>query len=162
MTFPRSLIPLVASLAACSAGNPPPEGFVEACYGGDWNKRMVGLAPVWSADLTIDDDDLPTLRTVFAGIAAEYSVKHYDVGEKFIEVRPIDIYLCSEEGLFISATKLGRRSPIKPVMINIFVYEPDYKWEPIGQDLRLALVAKWPESLDETPSRTSELGNSLL
>jgi len=123
---------------------------------------MVGLSPSWSVDLYIDDEGLPALRAVMANVAAGYPVKYYDVGEKFKEIRPIDIHICSEDGLFISATKLSRTSPIKAVMIDLFAYEPGYEWESIAEALKSALLARWPENLDESPSRTSELRSSLF
>ena len=123
---------------------------------------MVGLSPTWSANLYIELEDLPTFRKVIAEVAASYPVKHYDVGDKFMDIRPIDIQICSEDGLYVSATKLGGSTKVEVVMIDVFVYESNYDWEPIAAAMESAIIARWPEDFDNRPSRTTDLRNSLL
>ncbi len=157
-----SALVLAIFASACSPSYPPPEGFVDACYGGDWQENMVGLSPVYSADLNITDENAVDFRKVFADVADGFPVEHFDVGDKFGGVRPIDIDICSENGLFISAIKLGHSTGTEEVMIDVFVYKPDYEWQPIVESIESAINARWPDQLDTSPTRTTNLRKSPM
>lgn len=164
----RATILLAGLLAACGSGREPPEGYVEACYGGDWNKYMVGKSPVYSVILDIDKSEWHKLATFLQAYSSREGLTHFDTSEESNALSMLYISLCSEHGLWVHADKRiwhfeGREehSPL-PLMVSVVVYANPDKWAHVPSDLDSELKKMWPGKVNSEHGIESSLRNSLL
>ena len=165
----RSLpVLLILGLAGCGGSSTAPEGYIEACYGGDFGRHLSGKSPVYLANLSVDEAAWPRLTEILTTIAATHNVRLFNDTRRTDGLRMIHISLCSEGGLFMTADKrdwfdAGRPvfSP-RPLMVTIFEYRSDKDWRPLIRDVDASLRAEWPSLLDTSPEVEVRLGTSLL
>ena len=155
-------------LSGCSPGNKPPEGYVEACFGGNFAKNLSGAEPIYSATLNIDESQWTKLTEILKLVSDKHGLRFFNDTRHTESLKMISISLCSERGLFLNADKRiwhfeGQKpdSPL-PLRVNIFAYRNSETWTVLAKEVDRLLSKEWPKVLDNKPKITTQLRNSQL
>ena len=160
-------LPLVL-LAACSGASTAPPGYIEACYGGDFDKTLVGQAPLFSGQLNISESEWPRLAKVLLDISNRRQLKFFNDTRDEPDIRMINVSLCSRDGLFMYADRRifldgkGHVTMDSPLTVAVFAYKDRDVWTAFSNELKKALDAEWPGRLTSDPHVQIRLKNSLL
>ena len=153
-------------LYGCSPGHKPPEGYVEACYGGNFAKNLSGAEPIYSAELDIDDSQWPKLFEILKLVSDKHGLRFFNDTRHTESLKMISISLCSERGLFLHADKRiwhvegQKQDSSLPLMVNIFTYRNSESWTDLAKEVDRILSKEWPKALDNKPKITTQLRNS--
>ena len=137
-------------LSGCSPGNKPPEGYVEACYGGNFAKNLSGAEPIYSAALDIDDSQWTKLTEIMKVVSDKHGLRFFNDTRHTESLKMISISLCSERGLFLHADKRiwhfeGQKPDSSlPLMVNIFTYRNSESWTDLAKEVDRILSKEWP------------------
>jgi hypothetical protein len=158
----------LALLASCSGSGTAPPGYIEACYGGDFGKTLVGQAPLFSGQLNIAESQWPRLTQVLVDISNRRQLKFFKDTRDGPDLRMINVSLCSRDGLFMYADRRifldgkGRVIIDNPLTVAVFAYKDRGTWTAFSKELKDALDAEWPGRLTSDPHVQIQLKNSLL
>jgi hypothetical protein len=164
----KFLLILLVVLVGCSSENEPPEGYIDECYGGDWQQNMVGINPTYSVVLDIEKKDWPKLTALFKRFSNEHGLKYFDGSEETSALSMVYISACSNNGLWLHADKRiwsfdGQKdhSPL-PLMVSVHIYSNVQNWKHIPKAIDSMLKNTWPNSVNSEHGYKSTLHNSLL
>jgi hypothetical protein len=142
---------IAAMLCACSPDYPPPDGFEEACYGGDFSRKLDGATPSFSMYLHATQKDWPEVARRIQQLGQQQALRYFDTSVRVAGLRMLSVHLCSPKGLWLNADKRlwdASPDPMPDEMpIHLYVYEEAFAWKPIAQQLEQSF-ADWP-----TPAR---------
>lgn len=131
-----------------------PEGYVEECYGDDFEKNMVGKPSSYSAILDLDQSEWGKLELVLEKFSNQNKLKIFKDIRNDEGLKMFNVSLCSSAGLYINADKriwnVGdgpERIPF-PLTIRVSVYKNDTKWSSIPNQLNKVLMDAWPDDLN--------------
>lgn len=164
----RALFIVLLLLGGCSPENQPPKGYVEACYGGDWNEKLVGKTPVYSAVIDVQKDQWSKLKVVLKKLATDNNLDYFDSSEESKSLSMLYVSACSKRGLWVhfdqrvwSFEGSEPHSPL-PLMASVYIYDNEEIWEGIPEALDGLLKSNWPGSVNTKHSYESSLRNSVL
>ena len=147
-------------LSACGAGYPPPDGFVDACYGGDFRTRLVdGGTLQFKMIIPATEGQWPELAAKLGEVAKANDLQVFDTSIARSGIRTFEVSLCTPKGLWVYADKriwtegTPDRDPAH-VPITLTQYEATYEWKPVAAAL-LNEFKEWPGGIrSEYPART--------
>ncbi|MCT7359924.1 hypothetical protein [Thalassolituus pacificus] len=164
----RSLFIFLLFLGGCGSGNEPPKGYIEACYGGDWNEKLVGKTPAYSAVIDVQKDQWPKLKVVLEKLAFDNNLEYFDSSEESKNLSMLYISACSNKGLWVHFDKRvwsfegsDPHSPL-PLIASVYIYDNEEIWKSIPEALDGLLKLNWPSAVNTNHSYESSLKNSLL
>jgi hypothetical protein len=149
--FRASTVALVVTCLcnACGAGYPPPDGYVEACYGGDFRANLMNGEPrKFEMRVAAEESKWPELRERLVAVAAAHGLETFDTSMASPGLRMFEVSLCSRKGLWVYADKrIWEKGPPdrEPGIVVILVsqYKTTYEWQPIASALTAAFE-DWP------------------
>jgi len=141
---------LALGLCACGPAYPPPAGFVEACYGGNFAKKLDGAAPKFTMHIRALQSQWPQLAQRFKAFGELHKLEFFDTSVNEPGLRMINVHLCSPSGLWLFADKRiwdGGVKDSKPdeVPIYLFQYAENYDWKTIATEFERSM-SDWPEA----------------
>lgn len=101
-----ALLLSVGLLCSCSPAYPPPAGFVDACYGGNFAKTLNGSTPKLYLRIHASPEQWPQLAERFRAFGTLHDLKFFDtsvINEPGL--RMLNVHLCSAKGVWLSADK---------------------------------------------------------
>jgi hypothetical protein len=134
---------------ACGAGYPPPEGYVEACYGGDFRANLMNGEPrKFEMRVAAEESTWPELRSRLVAVAVAHELEVFDTSMAPQGLRMFEVSLCSSKGLWVYADRrIWERGPPEhePGMVVIVLrqYKTTYDWRPVAAALEASL-GDWP------------------
>jgi hypothetical protein len=164
----KVIIIFVVLLVGCGSGREAPEGYVEACYGGDWKKYMVGESPIYTVTLDIDKAEWHKLTGIFQTYSNLKEIKFFDLSEESEGLSMLFLSLCSENGLWVHADKRiwsfdGEEDTSGlPLMVSVIVYANPEKWSQVSSEIDAELKKVWPKKVNSDHGIESSLRNSLM
>jgi hypothetical protein len=164
----RTLLLFITSLlAGCGSGYPPPEGFVDSCYGGNWNKNMVGKSPTYLVTLDIEQHDWVRLRNILNNYSKEIDVDYFDTSIEKGKTAILSLSVCSKDGLWIHFDKrrYGLEDPdvaTRPMNVSILIYSNPEQWKTVPKKIDELLRNAWPSKVNSDHGMKSTYGSSLL
>ena len=90
-------------LVGCKPSHPPPEGFVESCYGGDFAKHHNGNTPRISIRVGLAESDWPGLADSLRRYSVQHKLDFFDTTMRLDHVHALGLNVCSAKGVYISA-----------------------------------------------------------
>lgn len=145
-----------------------PEGFNDACYGGDFAKTLAGKSPTYSAVLDLEQPQWEKLNLVLNEFSTSHKLEFFDTGKNTDSLKMFSVSLCSKSGIYIHADKRvwsvsdnSKHSPL-PLMISVTIYDNDDKWTEISKELHSILLMHWGSKLNTEHSWKSNFKNSIL
>ena len=97
------LLGLSTFLLGCEPSHPPPEGFVESCYGGDFARHHDGNTPRVSIRIAIAENDWPGLAESLRQYGLRNKLDFFNTTLKRDHVHALGLNVCSPEGVLIDA-----------------------------------------------------------
>jgi hypothetical protein len=162
------ILALIVLLSGCGSGNEPPVGYIDECYGGDWNKNMVGRSPSYSVVLDLEKKEWPKLALLLKEFSVNHGLRYFDTSQESESLSMISVSACSKNGLYLHADKRiwnfdGKEShsPL-PLMVDVTIYSREKEWESIPDKLNEILVKEWPDLVNSEHGYKSSLQNSLI
>ena len=140
-------------LAGCGPVNPPPPGYVEACYGGDFRANIEGTRASQFIIVEAKESDWPRLAQDLSAAGQKLGLEVFNTSAHFDHVRTIEVHLCSKDGIWISADQriwtgknaeaanAGKNFGEVPIRVN--PYKPDYDWTRVSTELVRMLADSW-------------------
>ncbi len=153
-------------LSGCGLGTAT-EGFVDSCYGGNWNKNMVGKSPAYLATLDIEQHEWVRLRNMLNDYAKEIDVEYFDASAEKGKTAILSLSACSRDGLWVHFDKwrYGLEDPdvaTRPMIVSISIYSNPDRWEAVPQQIDELLRKAWPSKVNSDHGIKSSYANSLL
>jgi hypothetical protein len=136
-----SAVGLLALMVACKPAYPPPPGFEEACYGGDFRKHLDRQVPVLTVRIKANEQQWTALSNHLRAFAGGQRLSFFDTTLYLEHVHALGLSVCSSDGVDISVNeqhwKQGYfKDKFDPNHVNIRFYRyKDYKWHSLGDDL---------------------------
>jgi hypothetical protein len=140
---------IAACLWGCSPQYPPPAGFVDACYGGDFSDKLNGATPKFTMQIHASPGDWPKVAQRFEAFASVHDLKFFDTSvTDVVGLRMFTVHLCSPKGLLLSADKRlwenGPKDDAPNILpITLYVYDPSFDWLTAAQQFEQAF-SDWP------------------
>jgi len=142
-------------LAAC--GGPrdtAPPGYVEACYGGRENMPRYVAFSNRRVAITLDatEKDWPALTDIVKQVAAEHGLQVFDTSESGPHLRAVMVSACDPSGISLMLDKRIWTANPDPefqrgkVVVALYTYRPEARFEPIGDALVTKLQAAWKDN----------------
>ena len=153
------------TLGACQPAYPPPPGYVEACYGPDYGKRLTGPPASFTMRMAATEQQWPALSAKLKAFGAAHDLEVFDTSMNPEGLRMFEVSLCSAKGLFVWADKrlwegMPDRDP-DHIQILLFAYRGTYDWRKIAADLESSFH-DWPGTVEtaypESPARAPNKG----
>jgi len=146
----KFLTPLLIlfAVSGCEPDYPPPEGYVESCYGGDFREKLAGAKPELLISLELDVEHWPKLRRQLEKIAKESNVRFFYDDRDFGGLTMFNASLCSEDGLFMNVDKRiwsNSSASNLPMMLTIFTYKNKSRWVTFIEKVRSSMEINWKE-----------------
>jgi hypothetical protein len=139
--------------SACGPVNPPPPGYVEACYGGDFRENLEGSLPKRLIIVRAAEGDWPRLASDLTAAGKDMGLEVFDTSTSLDHVRTIEIHLCSAQGIWIRADQrkwLGEHAEsanqhrnFNEVPIDVRAYRNDFDWKSVSDELVRMLGKSW-------------------
>jgi hypothetical protein len=154
--FALSALALLPLAGACSPKYPPPPGYVESCYGGDFRANLNGNRPKLIMWVSADEPMWPQLTQTLMTFGMAHDLKYFDTAVKYSGLHMMSVSLCTSKGLWIYADKRiwdqGPRDPFPhQVPVLLYQYGQHYDWEPVStalehsfDDWPAAVRSEWP------------------
>lgn len=139
---------VLLSLSGCGPKYPPPEGFVESCYGDDFGENLAGSKPELTIRLELEVELWPKLRDQLQKIAMENNVRFFFDDHEYGGLTMFSASLCSEDGLYMNVDKrIWSKSevPSRPMMLTIFTYKNKSKWVSFTEKVKSSMEINWKE-----------------
>ena len=144
------LFSLCLLLQACEPIHPPPDGWVESCYGGSFRKTLNGSVPHVTIRLNVKESDWPKLHTDLSKVGHDLGLDVIDSSLNLSHVRVFGLGICSSEGLYIKAgaqiwTNRPGGSAYKGVNIGVHSYTDTFNWTKSAVALVEMIEEKWAD-----------------
>ena len=144
------LAPLTACwLWGCTPQYPPPAGFVDACYGGDFKEKLDGATPKFTMQIRATPADWPKVAQRFESFGSSHGLSYFDTSVTDVSgLRMLNVHLCSPKGLWLFADKRlwenGPRDNAPDEMpIFLYVYDSSLDWAKIAHQFEQSFN-DWP------------------
>jgi hypothetical protein len=146
-------------ISGCHAQYPPPPGYVDECYGGDFGGHLNGQTPKATLWVTADPGQWPQVKERLQSVGSTQNLKYFDVSvSDVVGLQMIGVSLCSSRGAYVSADKrLWNGDPIDHdphrVRIDIYQYSDKFNWSETLKSIE-ASFAGWrpPIEMQVSPS----------
>jgi hypothetical protein len=144
------LLLAAASVPGCGQpSHPPPEGFVESCYGGDFKKYLDGSGPRIAIRIPMTESVWPDLTESLRQFGAQHQLDFFDTSLRLNHAHVLGVSVCSPKGLDIYAADEVWKSDPKadgdPGFTTVFLYTyKDFDARAIGDALVAHLVQRHP------------------
>ena len=130
-----------------------PEGYIEECYGDDFEGNLVGKQDSYTAVLDLDQSEWGKLEITLEEFSSKNNLKLFKDIRDTEGLQMFNVSLCSSAGLYINADKriwnVGdspEHIPF-PLTIRVTIYKNDAKWRSIPNQLNKVLMDAWPDDL---------------
>jgi len=139
---------VLISLVACEPANPPPQGFVEECYGSDFREFHAGKTAEYGFAVESFEEDWPDLKSKLMEFAEKKGLTTFDTSTYAKHIRTIELHVCSQDGLWIAADQRNwlEGPSVEPdpgnVRITVNTYSKQYDWAQLSEDLERFLVER--------------------
>src|SRR5882672_2785037 len=144
-----AVLALVATLATgCKPQYPPPPGYVDECYGGDFRRHLNGLTPKVSVWVTADPGQWPQVKGRLKSVGSSQNLRYFDTSVTDMSgLQMIGVSLCSSRGAYVYADKrLWKDGPSDDdphrVRIDIYQYSDKFNWSDTLKSIE-ASFADW-------------------
>ena len=154
MTSPRLGILLFAWLvAACGPVHPPPEGYVDSCYGGNARHLKDGVLPKVFINVVAPEEKWPELATVVTEFGRAHGFDVFNTSETLPHVRMVSVSVCDAGGLMILTDErifrdIAREPDGDVVQTILYQYSPTYDWRPVAESLIEHFRHRWPTDVE--------------
>ena len=155
------LLLAAASVNGCGEpAHPPPEGFVESCYGGDFAKYRDGDIPRISIRIPMTENDWPDLTESLRLFGEQQKLDFFDTTLRLSYAHVLGLSVCSPKGLDIYAAdsvwKSNPNADYDPGYTTVLLYAyKGFDARAIGDALITHLVQRHPGA---TVQRTDAKG----
>jgi hypothetical protein len=153
------------TFAGCEPARPPPAGYVEACYGGDFRKNIEGTAPKRYIVVSATESDWPRLARDLTAAGRVLGLEVFDTSVTEEDIHTIEIHLCSKNGIWISADQRkwqgtyaesgNRFRNFSEVEITVNPYGKNFDWMPVSDELARTLGRSWQVNVQAHSPRTA-------
>lgn len=153
-----SSILIIFAISGCEPAYPPPEGYVESCYGGDFGEKLAGAKPELLIFLELDVEHWPKLREQLEKIAKENNVRFFFDDREYGGLTMFNASLCSEDGLFMNVDKRiwsSSNASNLPMMLTVYTYKNKSAWISFTEKVKLSMEANWKEYYVKNESEVS-------
>lgn len=143
-----SAILILFSISGCEPDYPPPEGYVESCYGGDFGENLVGAKPKLLISLELGVEHWPKLKGQLEDIAKENNVRFFFDDREYGGLTMFNASLCSEDGLFMNVDKRiwsSSKDSDLPMMLTIYTYKNRSTWGSFTKKVKSSMESNWKE-----------------
>jgi len=147
----RALLTVVAALPmlGCEPTYPPPEGFVESCYGGNFEKYLNGKIPRISIRMPLTESQWPDLEESLRQFSIQQNLDFFDTSLRLDHAHVLGLSVCTARGLQIHAAdsvwKAEPRADGDPGYTTVFLYSfKDFDASAIGEELVVHLQSLHP------------------
>jgi hypothetical protein len=148
-----------SSILGCGQpAHPPPEGYVESCYGGDFKKYHDGNGPRLSIRFPLTESQWPDLSESLRQFSAQQHLDFFDTGLRLDYAHVLELSVCSANGVLIyAADDVWKGKPdFDPGYTTVVLYTfKNYDARAIGDALVVHLQNGFP---DATARRTDAKG----
>ena len=139
------------AIVSCEPDYPPPEGYVEECYGDNFGKYLAGHSPKYHVLLNIETQQWPELRMQLEALSKQLEVVFF-YEDRFPNSELFIASLCSKAGLYMHADKRIWESDREeqrqePMSISIYAYHESFDWKPFVETVHSSLIQAWADSL---------------
>jgi hypothetical protein len=145
----RLSIPAAAIwLSACDPVNPPPAGYVDACYGG--KKYLIeGSVPEVTIRVLAPENKWRDLAALMSEFGKSEKLEVFDTSQAAPHVRTLEVSLCSSRGLMIYTNERiwreGSREPDGDAVVTyVYRYKNEILWREIAERLVTHVQSNWP------------------
>jgi hypothetical protein len=149
----------LCALTACGAGYPPPDGYIDACYGGDFRAKIMGAGTLqFTMRIAATESQWPELASKLGVVGRAHGLQVFDTSMTPAGLRIFEVSLCTPRGLWVYADKrIWAQGPPDhdPDHVSVILYQYDaaYDWEPVAAAL-LNEFKDWPGNIkSEYPAR---------
>ena len=126
MLRPMPLLVVAMSMMGCQPTYPPPEGYTESCYGGDFGKYHDGNIPRISIRIAMTESQWPALAESLRQFSVEQHLDFFDTTLDLTHVHALGLSVCSPKGVFIHASeqiwKSAPQSDGDPNHTTVYLY----------------------------------------
>jgi hypothetical protein len=146
------------AILGCEPEYPPPEGYVESCYGGDFREKLAGSKPELLIELELGVEHWPKLKGQLEKIAKENNVRFFFDDREYGGLTMFNASLCSEDGLFMNVDKrIWANSSVSklPMMLTIYTYKNQSAWVFFTEKLKSSMETNWKEYYVKNESEVS-------
>lgn len=156
-------ISIFFAIVGCEPDYPAPEGYVESCYGGDFEKKLAGSKPELLVMLELEVKHWGTLRGQLEELAKESNVRFFFDDREYNGLKIFNASLCSEGGLFMNVDKrIWSNSDVSnlPMVLTIYTYENQSTWGSFIEKVKISMEKNWKEYYVKNEAEVSlELSN---
>lgn len=138
----------VFTVSGCGPEYPPPEGYVESCYGGDFVEQLAGAKPELLIMLELEVEHWPKLRGQLEKLADENDVCFFFDDREYGGLTMFNASLCSENGLFMNVDKRiwsNSNASNVPMMLTIYTYKNKSTWVSFTEKVKSKMELEWKE-----------------
>jgi len=151
----RSWIPILAAsaLGACEPVHPPPAGYEQTCYGGNYRKTYVDSVTFVTFLVQAPERDWGELSALLTRYGRAQEVEVFDTSLVRDNVHYFGVSLCHDEGLFLYASKQNWVKSDSydphPDSVNIIVsgYANHDRWRSFAESFAKYLGENWRGSV---------------
>lgn len=127
-------------MVGCKPNYPPPEGFVESCYGGDFKKHHDGNIPRISIRIPLTESQWPDLGESMRQFGTQQNLDFFDTSLRLDHAHVLGLSVCSARGLQIHAAdsvwKSTARADGDPGYTTVLLYSfKNFDTRAIGETL---------------------------
>jgi hypothetical protein len=155
------LLLAASSMPGCGQPtHPPPQGFVESCYGGDFKKYLNGKGPRISIRIPMTESEWPDLAESLRQFSVEQNLDFFDTTLRLDYAHVLGLSVCSPKGLQVHASddvwKSDPKADGDPGYTTVFLYTyKNFDASAIGNALVAHLQGRHPGA---TVRRTDKKG----
>jgi hypothetical protein len=136
-------------MLGCGPTYPPPEGFVESCYGGDFKKYHDGNIPRISIRIPMTESQWPDLEESLKQFSIEQKLDFFDTSLRLDHAHVLGLNVCTERGVEIRAAdsvwKSEPRADYDPGYTTVLLYSfKNFDTSAIGEALIVHLQSRHP------------------
>ncbi|HAT41300.1 MAG TPA: hypothetical protein DCS87_06175 [Rheinheimera sp.] len=153
-----SFILILFTISGCEPAYPPPEGYVDSCYGGDFGEKLAGSKPELLITLELGVEHWPKLKGQLEKIAKENNVRFFFDEREYDGLTMFNASLCSEDGLYMNVDKrIWANSDVSnsPMMLTIYTYKNQSEWVTFIENVKSSMERNWKEYFVKNQSEVS-------
>lgn len=137
------------ALISCEPQYPPPEGYVDSCYGGDFAKNIAGIKPELTITMEVGIEHWPRLKIELERLAARSNVDFFYDDRDYGGLTMFNASLCSPKGLYMNVDKRiwesqkASKLPKLPMMMTVYVYRDKDTWSTFLSNVESEIEKNW-------------------
>jgi len=142
-------------VASCAPVHPPPEGYVDSCYGGNARNLKDGVLPKLFIKVVAPEERWPELAAVVTEFGQAHGFDVFNGSKNLPHVRMVSVSICDPNGLMILTDErifrdMAREPDGDVVQTILYQYSPQFDWRPVAESLISHFRQRWPTEIEIT------------